>query len=111
MAGIVHVVAPAMLTLLPLTRASPADYASVLRIFLESPSYVELHEGRAPSEADAEDFFDGKPDSKHASDKTVYGLYVDGDMIGCADAIAPGSACCSFPSDTGDEGTAHARSR
>lgn len=82
-----------MLTLLPLAKASPGDYSSVLRIFQESPSYVALHEGRAPSEADVEDFLDGKPDSKDASDKAVYGLHVDGDMIGCADVIR------AFPRD------------
>jgi RimJ/RimL family protein N-acetyltransferase len=82
-----------ILTLHPLTKTSPSDYANVLCIYRESPSYVELHEGRAPAEADADDFFDGKPDSKDHSDKAVYGLYADGEMIGCADLIR------GFPTD------------
>ena len=82
-----------MLTIRPLTNESHEDRANVLRIFLESPSYTELVEGRSPSSEDVEDFFYGKPDSKDAADKFVFGLYVGSEMVGCADVIR------AYPSD------------
>jgi len=76
-----------MLTIRPLTRESHDDRANVLRIFLESPAYTELVEGRSPSAEDVEDFFFGKPDAKDAADKSVFGFYVGPEMVGCADVI------------------------
>lgn len=76
-----------MLTIRSLTSGSHSDRANVLRIFLEAPSYTALVEGRRPSEDDVEDFFNGKPDSKDAADKSVFGFYVGPDMVGCADVI------------------------
>ena len=82
-----------MLTIRPLTTESHDDCANVLRIFLASPSYTELVEGRSPSAEDVEDFFYGKPDAKDAADKFVFGLYVGSEMVGCADVIR------AYPSD------------
>jgi RimJ/RimL family protein N-acetyltransferase len=76
-----------MLTIRPLANESHDDRANVLRIFLESPSYTELVEGRLPSAEDVEDFFYGKPDAKDVADKSVFGFYVGSEMIGCADVI------------------------
>ena len=76
-----------MLTIRPLTNESHDDRSNVLRIFLESPSYTELVEGRSPSAEDVEDFFHGKPDAKDAADKSVFGFYVESEMVGCADVI------------------------
>jgi len=45
-----------MLAIRPLTNESHDDRANVLRIFLESPWYIQLVEGRSPSAEDVEDF-------------------------------------------------------
>jgi len=82
-----------MLTIRPLTSGSHSDSANVLRVFLEAPSYTELVEGRPPSEEDVDDFFNGKPAGKDAADKSVLGVYVGLDMVGCADVIR------SYPTD------------
>ena len=84
-----------MLTVRPLTSGSHEDRANVLRLFLETPSYSELVEGRPPSTEDVEDFFHGKPESSDAADKRVFGFYLGPDMIGCADVIRsyPTSDC------------------
>ncbi|ALK33668.1 GNAT family N-acetyltransferase [Burkholderia plantarii] len=76
-----------MLTSLPLTNESASDRASVLRIFTEAPAYTELVEGRPPSTEDVDDFFFGKPVGTDAAHKSVFGFYVEWDMIGCADVI------------------------
>ncbi|MGI4982770.1 MAG: GNAT family N-acetyltransferase [Janthinobacterium lividum] len=76
-----------MITIHPLTAQSISDRAGVSRIFREAPGYTELVEGRAPSEDDVDDFFNGKPESKDLADKTVFGLYDGPDMVGCADVI------------------------
>jgi GNAT superfamily N-acetyltransferase len=82
-----------MLTACPLTSESASDCANVLRVFMESPSYTELVEGRSPSTEDVDDFFFGKPAGKEAAYKSVFGFFVGRDMIGCADVIR------SYPSD------------
>ncbi|MGI4858073.1 MAG: GNAT family N-acetyltransferase [Janthinobacterium lividum] len=82
-----------MITIRPLTAQSISDRAGVSRIFREAPGYTELVEGRAPSEDDVDDFFNGKPESKELSDKAGFGLYVGPDMVGCADVIR------GYPSD------------
>ncbi|MGI4857568.1 MAG: GNAT family N-acetyltransferase [Janthinobacterium lividum] len=76
-----------MITLRPLTTHSIDDRAGILRIFLETSAYTELVAGRAPSEQDVDDFFDGKPEGKDLADKVVFGFYAGPDMIGCADVI------------------------
>ncbi|MEK7919638.1 GNAT family N-acetyltransferase [Burkholderia contaminans] len=76
-----------MLTLHPLSGESASDRADVWRVFTEAPSYAQCVEGRLPTEADVDDFFDGKPAAKAAADKSVFGLCVDQHMIGCADVI------------------------
>lgn len=76
-----------MVTIRPLTSRSISDRADVLRIFLDAPAYTNLVEGRAPSQKDVDDFFEGKPESKNAKDKSVVGFYIGPDMIGCADVI------------------------
>jgi GNAT superfamily N-acetyltransferase len=76
-----------MLTIRALTRESASDSAHVLRVFMEAPSYTLLVEGRPPSEADVDDFFNGMPSGKEATDKFVVGLYIGANMVGCADVI------------------------
>ncbi|MBN3786796.1 GNAT family N-acetyltransferase [Burkholderia sp. Ac-20353] len=58
-----------------------------MRVFIEAASYTERVEGRPPSTEDVDDFFFGKPASKDAADKSVFGFFVGTDMIGCADVI------------------------
>ncbi|WP_431824918.1 GNAT family N-acetyltransferase [Burkholderia sp. F1] len=84
-----------MLTIRTITRDSAADSVDVLRIFMEAPSYTRLVEGRPPSEADVDDFFNGLPVGKEATDKFTIGFYVDTGMVGCADVIRsyPASDC------------------
>ncbi|WP_420211607.1 GNAT family N-acetyltransferase [Burkholderia aenigmatica] len=76
-----------MLTLHRLSGESASDRANVWRVFTEAPSYTQCVEGRAPTEEDVDDFFVGKPAAKAAADKSVFGLWVDWHMIGCADVI------------------------
>ena len=47
-----------MLTLHPLSGESASDRADVWRVFTEAPSYAQCVEGRLPTEADVDDFFD-----------------------------------------------------
>jgi RimJ/RimL family protein N-acetyltransferase len=82
-----------MLKALPLTSESASDCASVLRIFIEAPSYTELVEGRPPSTEDVDDFFFGKPVGTDVAHKSVFGFCVGQDMIGCADLVR------SYPTD------------
>lgn len=76
-----------VLTVRPLSSESASDCANVLRVFIEAASYTERVEGRPPSTEDVDDFFFGKPASKDAADKSVFGFFVGTDMIGCADVI------------------------
>ncbi|KWN09206.1 hypothetical protein WM21_27640 [Burkholderia ubonensis] len=84
-----------MLTALPLASESASDRAGVLRVFIESPSYTELVEGRSPSTEDVDDFFFGRPADTDAAQKSVFGFHVGRGMIGCADVIRsyPASDC------------------
>jgi GNAT superfamily N-acetyltransferase len=82
-----------MLSAHPLNSDSDNDYANVLRIFLEAPSYTELVEGRAPSAEDVDDFFFGKPAGTDAGQKSVLGFFAGPEMVGCADVIR------SYPTD------------
>ena len=82
-----------MLTALPLTSKSSSDRANVLRVFMEAPSCTELVEGRSPSKEDVDDFFFGMPVGKDVENKSVFGFFVEQDMVGCADVIR------SFPTD------------
>ncbi|WP_322037477.1 GNAT family N-acetyltransferase [Burkholderia cepacia] len=82
-----------MLTVLPLISESASDCASVLRVFIEAPSYTELVKGRSASTEDVDDFFFGKPVSANAAQKSVFGFFVEQEMIGCADVIR------SYPTD------------
>ncbi|WP_164725521.1 GNAT family N-acetyltransferase [Burkholderia cenocepacia] len=76
-----------MLTVLPLISESASDWANVLRVFIEAPSYTELVKGRSPSPEDVDDFFIGKPVDTTAAQKSVFGFFVEQEMIGCADVI------------------------
>lgn len=76
-----------MLTARPLTGESASDRANVLRVFLEAPSYAQLVEGRSPSADDVDDFFSGKPAGIDPAHKSVFGFFLEHDMIGCADVI------------------------
>ncbi|WP_185658236.1 GNAT family N-acetyltransferase [Burkholderia sp. Bp8992] len=82
-----------MLTARPLVSESASDRANVLRIFTEAPSYTELVAGRLPSTKDVDDFFFGKPVDTEAAQKSVFGFFVEREMIGCADVIR------SYPTD------------
>ncbi|WP_186308704.1 GNAT family N-acetyltransferase [Paraburkholderia sp. BCC1885] len=84
-----------MIDIRPLTSESHVDRADALRIFMEAPSYVELHESRSPSEADVDDLFFGAPPKTDISQKSVFGCYVGPDMVGCIDLIRsyPTSDC------------------
>ncbi|MDF3832878.1 GNAT family N-acetyltransferase [Cupriavidus basilensis] len=86
-----------MLTIRTLTPDSASDAAQVLRVFMEAPSYSHLVEGRAPSNADVDDFFNSMPAGKEAADKFTIGLCVGTDMVGCADVIrAYPTSDCAF---------------
>lgn len=76
-----------MISVRSLSSESQSDRANALRIFLEAPSYVELHECRPPSEEDVEDLFYGVPPKTDIRKKSVLGFYIGPDMIGCADVI------------------------
>ncbi|KOR22064.1 hypothetical protein ABW54_08470 [Burkholderia cenocepacia] len=76
-----------MLTARPLVSDSASDCANVLRVFVEAPSYTNLVKGRSPSAEDVDDFFFGKPVGTNAAQKSVFGFFVEREMIGCADVI------------------------
>jgi len=82
-----------MLTALPLVSESASDCANVLRVFIEAPSYTALVKGRSPSTEDVDDFFFGKPVGTNTAQKSVFGFFVEREMIGCADVIR------SYPTD------------
>lgn len=73
------------LTVRALTRE--ADEAAVLRLFLAAPAYTLAVEGRAPCRDDVDDFFDGMPPGKGATDKFMLGFELGAETIGCADLI------------------------
>jgi len=92
-----------MVTIRPLSSELHSDRADALRIFLAAPSYIELHEFRAPSEEGVEDRFQHMPPETVVAKKSVLGFQVGPDSIGCAEVnntravVIPGASKYRYP--------------
>lgn len=84
-----------MLTSRLLSRDLASDAALVRSVFMQAAAYTQSVEGRAPSSADVDDFFEGMPPGRTAVDKFAIGLFANDGIVGCADVIRghPDSAC------------------
>lgn len=74
------------LTLKPLT-GEREEMEDLQRVLEESSDYMQRITGYPKGQADAQSQFSILPPGKTYDDKFVYGIYLDGDMIGCIDII------------------------
>lgn len=73
------------------------EMTELQRVLESAPTYAERVTGGPPGHADAQSLYSVLPPNKGYEDKFVFGIDVDGTMIGCADLIR------GYP----DEHTAH----
>jgi hypothetical protein len=57
------------------------------RVIGAAPGFALAVTGLPPGPADAQNTFTALPEGKSEDDKFVYGVYLDGQMIGCADVV------------------------
>jgi hypothetical protein len=72
---------------LRLLTGKPEEVAGVLRCLEEAPDYFRRTTGSFPKPSDAQNIFSTVPKGKTTSNKITYGVYLDDQMIGCADVI------------------------
>lgn len=79
------------MTFQPLQADDPADRVRLRKVLDAAPAYMQTILGRAPMEADVDEFFDGLPPGLTSADKLVGGFWHAGEMVGCLDL------CRGFP--------------
>ncbi len=79
-----------MLDLRPL-KASPEQFLAVQRVLEDAPDYSLRISGRPPGPRAVDAMVTALPPGMTYEDKFVYGIYLEGQMIGCVDLI------CGFP--------------
>jgi GNAT superfamily N-acetyltransferase len=68
-------------------RGEPDEMAELQRVLEAAPGYAERVTGAPPGRADAQSLYAALPPNKGYEDKFVFGIDVEGTMIGCADLI------------------------
>jgi len=63
------------------------DMEALQRVLEGAPTYAELVTGSPPGPADAQSTYTILPPGKGYEDKFVFGINLDGRMVGCADLI------------------------
>jgi len=74
-------------TRLQLLDGDSAVMTELQRVLEDAPTYAERVTGAPPGKADAQSTFSILPPDKSYDDKFVFGVYDDGQMIGCVDLI------------------------
>ncbi|HEX4584898.1 MAG TPA: GNAT family N-acetyltransferase [Burkholderiaceae bacterium] len=72
---------------LRLLQGEPSEMAELQRVLEAAPRYAELVTGVPPGRADAQSTYSILPEGKTYDDKFVFGIYLGGSMVGCADVI------------------------
>ncbi len=72
---------------LDLLTGEPDEMAALQRVIEGAPTYARRITGYPPGPADAQSLMTGCPPGVGYSDKFVWGVTLDDDMIGCADVI------------------------
>src|SRR4051812_8831343 len=70
-----------------LLTGEPRQMEALQRVIEEAPAYAHRITGVPPGPADALSTYTALPTGKDYEDKFVFGIYVGGTMIGCADLI------------------------
>jgi ribosomal protein S18 acetylase RimI-like enzyme len=65
----------------------PSEISALQGVLEATPDYAQRVTGYPPGSADAQSTFIALPDGKSYDDKFVYGIYLDDEMVGCADVI------------------------
>ena len=65
----------------------PDEMLALQRVIGAAPGFALAVTGLPPGPADAQNTFTALPEGKSEDDKFVYGVYLDGQMIGCADVV------------------------
>lgn len=66
---------------------TPAELAALQRVLDGAPTYHHRLQGSAAGPDEARNTLAELPPGKTLADKFVYGVYVGGEMVGCADVI------------------------
>jgi GNAT superfamily N-acetyltransferase len=64
-----------------------ADMADLQRVLEAAPTFAQRVTGVPPGAAEAQSTYTILPEGKRYDDKFVFGIYVAGEMVGCADLI------------------------
>ena len=72
---------------LRLLSGEPAEVAAVQRVLEAAPQYAQLITGAPPATTEAADTFSMLPPGKTHDDKSVLGIFLDEQMIGCIDLV------------------------
>jgi len=68
-------------------QGEPAEMAELQRVLEATPTYAQRITGVPPGRADAQSTYSILPEGKTYDDKFVFGIFLGGDMVGCADVI------------------------
>lgn len=68
-------------------KGDSSEMAELQRVLEEAPEFSGRVTGCPPQPADAQSTYSALPDGKSYNDKFVYGIYLDGQMVGCIDVI------------------------
>lgn len=70
-----------------LLSSSPADRAAVQRVLDDAPAYFRVSSGAPARTDEADRLFRELPPGRTLDDKRVFGVFLDDDMVGCADVL------------------------
>lgn len=72
---------------LNLLQGEDTEMQDLQRVLEEAPDYFERGTGLPPGKAEAQSMYTVLPEGKTYDDKFVFGIYLNGIMIGCADVL------------------------
>jgi GNAT superfamily N-acetyltransferase len=68
-------------------RGKPEDVAELQRVLEGAPGYCERVLGGLPGPGEGQSLYTTLPEGKGYEDKFVYGIFRNGDMVGCLDVV------------------------
>jgi len=72
---------------LELLSGTPDEMEALQQVIEAAPTYVERVTGLPPGPSDAQSTYMVLPEGKGYEDKFVFGIYLEGEMVGCVDLI------------------------